>query len=579
MTSATAERAGRTARERIRPPVTRQGVLLGILCLVTLAGIVVSWVMTNFGVVTLFSGLGDMWTFVKSTMPPAFSDPQYSFAAMLRDVALTLSMAVLGTVIATILSIPLGILAARNTTPHPAVRVIARLVITCCRAVPDLVFALVFREALGIGVLPGVLALGLHSIGMLGKVYGDAIEQVPTGPREAVTTTGASRLQTITSAVVPAVSPSILSNAIYRFDINLRSSVVLGFVGAGGIGFTLDADMNTLNFRLSMGIIIVMTALILVVEFLSAGLRSALIGIDQSAGRSRRWWRLRRGRPIDPASPVSAVGPRSRGAAVKFDRDRVRPALTVGRVVRSLVPYLVIAILVGAWTDSGISVAGLQDAPSELAHTLAEFYPPDFHTAAQQLYGGMGDSVIAAVMGTFVGGIIAVPVAFLAARNIATPWVYGIVRVLLVIGRAVPELIIAIMFVVAVGPGLLAGVFALIVGTVAFLAKLVSDRLEEAAPGPRNAIRSTGAGSGQEVITAVVPPALPGIVGNLLYMFDINFRSSVLLGIVGAGGIGFLLSQSIQTFTYQTTSAIVVLTFVVVVAIEQLSNWVRRALA
>ena len=576
MTSATAERAGRTARERIRPPVTRQGVLLAVFCVLVVAGIAVSWRMTDFGVVTLFSGLGDMWSFVKSALPPAFSDPQYSFAAMMRDVALTVSMALLGTVIATILSIPLGILAARNTTPHPAVRVIARLVITCCRAVPDLVFALVFREALGIGVLPGVLALGLHSVGMLGKVYGDAIEQVPTGPREAVTTTGASRFQTITSAVVPAVSPSILSNAIYRFDINLRSSVVLGFVGAGGIGFTLDADMNTLNFRLSMGIIIVMTALILVVEFLSAGLRSALIGNEQSAGRSRRW-RLRRGRPINPA--VSPAGLGSRGAAVKFDRDRVRPVLTVGRVVRSLVPYLVIAILVGAWIDSGISVAGFLDAPSELAHTLAQFYPPDFHTAAQQLYGGLGDSVIAAVMGTFVGGIIAVPVAFLAARNIATPWVYWIVRVLLVIGRSVPELIIAIMFVVAVGPGLLAGVFALIVGTVAFLAKLVSDRLEEAAPGPRNAIRSTGAGSGQEVIAAVVPPALPGIVGNLLYMFDINFRSSILLGIVGAGGIGFLLSQTIQTFTYQTTSAIVVLTFVVVVAIEQLSNWVRHALA
>jgi phosphonate transport system permease protein len=561
---------GRAPGGKIRPPVTRDGVLLGIFCLVVVAGIAVSWIMTDFGVVTLFSGLGDMWTFIKSTMPPAFSDSQYSFADMLRDLALTVSMALLGTAIAMIISIPLGILAARTTTPHPAVRMVARLLITCCRAVPDLVFALVFREALGIGVLPGVLALGLHSIGMLGKVYGDAIEQVAEGPREAVTATGASRFQTIMTAVIPSVAPSILSNGIYRFDINLRSSVVLGFVGAGGIGFTLEADMNTLNFRLSMGIILVMMALILVVEFLSAGLRSALIGNDQQAGtgRSRPWWQPRRGRPGG-----------SRGAAVRFDRDRVRPVPTIGRAVRSLIPYAVLAILAGAWMDSGISLAGLGDAPAELAQTLAQFWPPDFHTAAQQLYGGLGDSVIAAVMGTFVGGVIAIPLAFLAARNIAAPWVYGIVRILLVIGRSIPELIIAIVFVVAVGPGLLAGVFALIVATVAFLAKLVSDRLEEAAPGPRNAVRSAGAGPGQEVIAAVVPPALPGIVGNLLYMFDINFRSSVLLGIVGAGGIGFLLSQTIQTFAYQTTSAIVILTFVVVIVIEQLSNWIRRVLA
>lgn len=560
MTGTTAEAPG-----RIRPPVTRNGVLLGIFCLVVAAGIAVSWIMTDFGAVTLVSGLGDMWAFIKSALPPAFSDSQYSFADMLRDLALTVSMALLGTAISMILSIPLGILAARNTMPHPAVRAVARIIITCCRAVPDLVFALVFREALGIGVLPGVLALGLHSIGMLGKVYGDAIEQMDEGPREAVTATGAGRFQTIVTAVVPSLAPSMLSNGIYRFDINFRSSVVLGFVGAGGIGFTLEADMNTLNFKLAMGIILAMMALILVVEFLSAGLRSALIGNDEPAGQAQRaWWRRRTG---------------SKGAAVRFDRNRVRPVLTAGRAVRSLVPYLVLAILAGAWMDSGITLAGLGDVPAELGQTLTLFWPPDFQTASDQLYGGLRDSVVTAVMGTFVGGLIAIPLAFLAARNIATPWVYGIVRVLLVIGRSIPELIVAIMFVVAVGPGLLAGVFALIFGTVAFLAKLVSDRLEEASPGPRNAIRSTGAGPGQEVIASVLPPALPGIVGNLLYMFDINFRSSVLLGIVGAGGIGFLLSQTIQTFAYRTTSAIVILTFVVVILIEQLSNWIRHALS
>jgi phosphonate transport system permease protein len=181
-------------------------------------------------------------------------------------------------------------------------------------------------------------------------------------------------------------------------------------------------------------------------------------------------------------------------------------------------------------------------------------------------------------MGTFVGGLIALVISFFAARNIANPWVYRVVRVLLVIGRSIPELIVAIMFVVAVGPGVLAGVFALVAGTIAFLAKLMADNLEEANPGPRAAIRSTGAGAGQEVVTAVVPPALPGIVGNLLYMLDVNFRASALLGIVGAGGIGFLLAQTVQTFDYRTTGAIVTTTFVIVLLIEQLSNWARRAL-
>jgi phosphonate transport system permease protein len=571
--SATSVGSPAPSAARTIPPVTRNGLILAGIGVLALAGIVVSWRATGFGLGALFSGLGDMWTFVRSTLPPVFSVPNYSFGAMMKDVASTVAMALLGTALAMVLSVPLGFLAARNTTPHPAVRLVARLLITGCRAVPDLVFALVFREALGIGVLPGVLALGLHSIGMLGKVYGDAIEQVPVGPGEAVTATGATRLQTIGSAVVPYVSPTILSNALYRFDINLRASVVLGFVGAGGIGFTLEADMNTLQFRIAMGIVIVLIVLILILEYISAALRSALIGNEQPGGRqsvrqpARRWPR-RRGKAATP-----------RGAAAEFDHDRVRPLLTPARLVRAAVPYLVLAVLVAAWLESGISVAALIGSPGEIASSVAQYFPPDFTTAGQQLYDGLGESVTTAVMGTAIGGLIALPLAFIAARNIAVPWVYRIVRVLLVIGRAIPELIVAIMFVVAVGPGVLAGVFALIFGTVAFLAKLMADSLEEAAPGPRNAVRSTGAGATQEVVAAVVPPALPGIAGNLLYMLDINFRSSALLGIVGAGGIGFLLSQTVQTFNYRITGAIVLLTFVVVIAIELLSTWIRRALA
>lgn len=559
-----------TPQQRVRPPITRLGIGLGALAVGALVLVVVSWRATGFGVGVLFSGLGDMWTFLRSTLPPHFSSADYSLGHMLGDVASTVSMAVLGTALAMVLSIPLGFLAARNTTPHPVVRVMARTVVTACRAVPDIVFALVFREALGIGVLPGILALGLHSIGMLGRLYGDGIEQVPAGPRQAVTASGAGRLQTICASVVPFASPQILSNALYRLDINLRSSVVLGFVGAGGIGFTLQAAMNTLQFRLAMGIVLVMTVLILIMELLSALLRSALIGND-TVRTGRRWPSSRNSSPRERAG--------SRGNAMPFDADRVRPRWTGARVGRASAPYLVVIALGLAWWDAQVPVSELLSSPGAIARAVTQYFPPDFTTAGSQLRQGMWESFVTAVMGTFGGGLIALAISFFAARNIANPWVYRVVRVLLVIGRSIPELIVAIMFVVAVGPGVLAGVFALIVGTIAFLAKLMADSIEEADPGPRGAIRSTGAGVGQEVVAAVVPPALPGIVGNLLYMLDVNFRSSALLGIVGAGGIGFLLAQTVQTFDYHTTGAIVTTTFVIVLLIEQLSNWARRALS
>lgn len=553
------------APARLRPPVTARGLLLGGLAVGVLVLVVVSWRATGFGVGVLISGLGDMWTYLRSTVPPTFSSADYSLGNMLHDLASTVAMAALGTTLALVLSVPLGFLAARNTTPHPVVRLLARMLITACRAIPDFVFALIFREAVGIGILPGVLALGLHSIGMLGKLYGDGIEQAPPGQREAVTASGAGPLQTIAAAIVPFASPTILSNALYRFDINLRSSVLLGFVGAGGIGVALQADMNTLQYRLAMGIVIVTTVLILAVELVSALLRSALIGNEQ-VQTGRRRFALRGPRPAT-------------GAALAFDPERVRPRWTSARVAKTSVPYVVLGLLALAWWVAKIPVGDLLHSPSAILHAVKEYFPPDFTTAGDQIRTGMWQSVVTAVMGTAVGGAIALLVSFFAARNIANPWVYRIVRVVLVVGRSVPELILAIMFVVAVGPGVLAGVFALILATVFFLAKLIADTLEEASPGPRGAIRSTGAGTGQEVVAAVVPPALPGIVGKLLYMFDINFRSSALLGFVAAGGIGFLLSQSVQTMEYRTTGAIVIVTFVIVLAVEQLSNWVRHALA
>jgi phosphonate transport system permease protein len=140
----------------------------------------------------------------------------------------------------------------------------------------------------------------------------------------------------------------------------------------------------------------------------------------------------------------------------------------------------------------------------------------------------------------------------------------------------VPELILAIVFVVAVGLGLVAGAFALMVGTVGFLSKLVADNIEEVNPVPREAVLSAGAAKLQETVTSVILPSAPALVGNSMYMLDVNFRSSTILGLVGAGGIGFLLYQANQVLAYRTVGAIIISTFVVVLVIEILTNWLRK---
>jgi len=154
--------------------------------------------------------------------------------------------------------------------------------------------------------------------------------------------------------------------------------------------------------------------------------------------------------------------------------------------------------------------------------------------------------------------------------------VYGLARVYMVALRGVPELILCVIFVSAVGLGPVAGVFALVVGTTGFFSKLIADAVEEVNPIPREAVMATGATRLQETAISVVPQALPSIVGNLLYVLDINLRTSAILGIVGGGGIGTLLMNSIKVLKWETTGAILLSIFVIVYGIELLAGWIRK---
>lgn len=561
-----------TAPARTTPPWTGQRIGLFALAGTALILVILAWREIGMGVVPLFTGIGNIFRFVRSTLPPQF----FGFGHTVDLALITACMAVVGTALAVILAIPVGFMAARNTTVHPAARWVARAIIVVCRSVPDLVFAIVFVEAIGIGVLPGVLALGFHSVGMLGKLFAESIEQVPREPREAVTATGASRMQNVATSVMPQILPSFSSITLYRLDINLRSSVILGWVGAGGIGFLLNQYMDTLQFRESVGIVLVIFALIVIVEIISAVIRRSLIGSDApitsaAAGLPRR-------PTMGDRIVRSLIGSGSGQVAPTFDRRTVRPPWTRERVQR-------FSFAGGALALIGISLWVAKINPFQAITSLRQiwdtvrlYFPPDFTTDRGNLISGTLQSASVAMVATSIGFLLAVPIGLLAARNVSDKWVYRAARGFLVVVRAVPELILAIVFVVAVGLGLVAGTFALIVGTVGFMSKLVADGIEEVPPMPREAVLSSGASRLQETATSVVLPAAPALVGSGLYMLDVNFRSSTILGLVGAGGIGFILFQSVQILAYRTTGAVIILTFSVVLVIEIITNWVRKHL-
>jgi phosphonate transport system permease protein len=202
-------------------------------------------------------------------LPPAFGNGR-NWIKPLFD---TLAMSVGGTALAVVLSFPLGFLAARNTAPHPLVYQFARGLLNALRAIPELIMGIIFVAAVGFGALPGVLALGLHSVGMVGKFFAEAIEHADEAPIEAARAAGASTLQVLLHGVLPQVLPQMADIAVYRWEYNFRASTVMGMVGAGGIGFELMGSLRIMQYQEVSAILIVILLMVTVVDAFSAYLR------------------------------------------------------------------------------------------------------------------------------------------------------------------------------------------------------------------------------------------------------------------------------------------------------------------
>ena len=223
--------------------------------------------------VALVKGIPFMADFFSRMFPP-----DLAHLSLLGDATLeTVQIAVWGTLIAILLSIPFALLGAKNTTPHPVVFHVTRMFLNALRAINELVFALIFVSAVGLGPFAGVLAIALHATGMLAKFCAEEIEGVDKGPVEAMQATGAGRLQVILFGMLPQVIPAFVSYAIYRFDVSVRAATILGLVGAGGLGFSLIKTMKLFKYHETATCILVIFVLVFVSDWVCARLRSRIL--------------------------------------------------------------------------------------------------------------------------------------------------------------------------------------------------------------------------------------------------------------------------------------------------------------
>jgi phosphonate transport system permease protein len=235
---------------------------------------VIGWVWRGTGITlaALVEGLPDMANFVSRLFPPNPAVVGEAIQPLLE----TVQMAITGTLLAVMLAMPLSLLAAENVTRQRAIYQAARLVLNVGRTIPELVLALAFVAAVGLGAFPGTLALALHSMFSLSKIFAEAIEAINPRPVEAVRAVGAVDPQTIRYAIIPQALPTMLSYALLYWEHNIRAATVLGLVGAGGIGFKIQVSMRLFQYQDLTTYVILLILMVTAIDRASAFLRARI---------------------------------------------------------------------------------------------------------------------------------------------------------------------------------------------------------------------------------------------------------------------------------------------------------------
>lgn len=471
----------------------------------------------------------------------------------------TLAYAVLGTALSLVIGLVGGLFTAevwwkarsRRSRSAGVVWAIARMVLVVPRAIHEIVWGLIFLIVFGIDPIVAVLAIGIPFGAVTAKVFADILDETGRQPYHALLAAGASRASAILYGLLPQALPDLLSYAFYRFECAIRSAAVLGLVGAGGLGFELALSFQSLRYD---EIWTLLYALIL----LSTG-----ADLWSSKVRARR------------TRPCGAAGRRS----------RLLPASLLAAVV--LVPVSV------WWVGLNINVLWTHQPWQQAGALVANAWPPAIGSGGivellQLSMVTVAMSVIAMLVAFWGGAVLAFPASNLprgGRRSAGTPLARGsrvavllLCRLLLVVQRAIPPPVWALMFLFVLYPGILPGALALGVYTMGVLGRLMAESAENLDGRPLRALRAHGASEMQVFCYGVVPAATPRFVAYGLYRWEVTIRETVIVGVVGAGGLGLLLDQQLSTLDYQAAVTTLVTIILLTMAVDVISAAVRRSI-
>ncbi|MBM7097621.1 MULTISPECIES: phosphonate ABC transporter, permease protein PhnE [Alteribacter] len=243
-----------------------------VFAAVVLVYMFTSW-QTNSSLIDLWFGMPDVWRMVGELFPPNWGYATETWGRLSE----TIQMAIIATTVAGILCIPISLMASSNIAPNKWVYNITKQIMNILRTIPDLLLAVIFVGIFGIGAFSGIIALIIFSLGILAKLLAETIEAIDKNPLEAIRASGGNTLQVIVYGVIPQILPQYTSFTLYVFEINVRASLVLGFVGAGGIGQLLQRSISFFQYGRAMIIIIIIFVAVVIIEYISGKIREEIL--------------------------------------------------------------------------------------------------------------------------------------------------------------------------------------------------------------------------------------------------------------------------------------------------------------
>ncbi|WP_436794404.1 PhnE/PtxC family ABC transporter permease [Actinospongicola halichondriae] len=494
-------------------------------------------------------GLDRFGDFFEAALSPELSS---DFLGLTWDESLvTLAYALLGTALAVAIGLVGGVLLSRRWWEPPtggsvgAGWRVARAIGVVPRSVHEVVWGLLLLNILGLDPIVAVLAIGIPFGAITATVFADVIDERDAHAYRALRSGGAGRLTAIVYSLGPDARADLTSYAFYRFECSIRSAAILGIVGAGGLGFQLQLSFTSLHYD---EVWTLLYALILL-----SGLADAWSG----------WVRRR---------TASAVAP-----------DGVRTA-PPGRRSASVPTAGVLAVAVPlAWWRVGLDPSTLWSERSrgEAEHIVGAMWPPALRDGWGTLLAQCVDTILLAVLAMVLAFVVGAGMAFVASGAVGPRGIVGAVvrpltRLALLVTRAIPAPVGAIVALFVMGPGPWTGAVALGIYNVGVLGRLFAEVVENADDAVPAALVAQGATRAQAVGYATVPDVWGRLVALGLYRWEVAIRETVVVGVVGAGGLGRALDDELSAFAWSKVSGIALSLIAVTFVVDLLSGWIRR---